>query len=211
MFGALALGVSLVAISSRSERAMFQSGLPMPGVFATIGTDLTENPRISLRDRDPAAFFARLDPGVDELAPEPEEEGASEPLERALVFVGPEAELPAQGPTDIVPLGMPEDPQLAYNPQVSLPPETGDVPFFRTRLTDPLSSTGGSSTGGGSSSGGGSSTGGDGGSSSGGGSSGGTPATPVPEPSTWVMLLTGFIAVGSALRLGKRRQRAFTH
>lgn len=180
MFGALALGVSLVAISSRSERAMFQGGMPMPGVFATIGTDLAENPRISLLDRDPAAFFARLDPGVDDPAPEPEEEGTITPLERALVFVGPDAELPQPGPLVIEPLGDTLGPQLAYAPNASPPPETGDSPFFRQpqgrNLPNPTDDT--------------------------------IPivtppptATPVPEPATWAMMLLGFIAVGSALRI----------
>ena len=104
MFGAVALGLALVAVSSRSERAMFQSGLPMPGVFATIGTELAENPRLFLRgDRDPSAFFARLDPGVDEPAPAAEDEGVLAPIERALVFVGPDEQLPAPGPIEIAP------------------------------------------------------------------------------------------------------------
>lgn len=180
MFGAVALGVALVAVSSRSERAMFQSGISMPGVFATIGTDLTENPRISLRDRDPSAFFARLDPGVDDPAPEPEEDGGIAPLERALLFIGPDAELPAPGPIEIQPLGDTQGPQLAYSPDASPPPQPGDSPFFRqpqgTNLpntpddTIPIV----------------------------------TPppvATPVPEPATWAMLLVGFMAVGAALRI----------
>ena len=54
MFGVLTLGVALVAISSRSERAMFQSGTPLPGVFATIGTDLGDH-----RSRLPRAAAGR--------------------------------------------------------------------------------------------------------------------------------------------------------
>ena len=34
-----------------------------------------------------------------------------------------------------------------------------------------------------------------------------TPAPAVPEPSTWVMLLSGFLVVGSALRMARRTRR----
>lgn len=188
MFGAVAFGVALVAVSSRSERAMFQSGISMPGVFATIGTDLTENPRISLRDRDPSAFFARLDPGVDDPAPEPEEDGGIEPLERALLFIGPDAELPAPGPIEIQPLGDTQGPQLAYNPDTSPPPQPGDSPFFRQPQGRNLPNTPDDAV------------------------PIVTPppvATPVPEPATWAMLLVGFMAVGAALRI--RRSAVSLH
>jgi len=35
-----------------------------------------------------------------------------------------------------------------------------------------------------------------------------TPVSPVPEPSTWAMLLSGFLVVGSALRMARRTRRA---
>lgn len=35
-----------------------------------------------------------------------------------------------------------------------------------------------------------------------------TPVSAVPEPSTWAMLLSGFLVVGSALRLARRTRRA---
>lgn len=188
MFGTVALGVALVAVSSRSERAMFQSGLPMPGVFATIGTELAENPRLFLRgDRDPSAFFARLDPGVDEPAPAAEDEGVLAPIERALVFVGPDEQLPAPGPIEIEPLGgLPDGPQLAYRPDTSRPPEVGDSPYFpittpdgRLPPSDPANPGVTIPT-----------------------------ATPVPEPATWAMMLVGFIGMGAILR--SRRSRCVT-
>ncbi|MDQ4420017.1 PEPxxWA-CTERM sorting domain-containing protein [Sphingobium sp. DEHP117] len=212
MFGAVALGVSLIAISSRSERAMFQSGVPMPGVFATIGTDLADRPRVSLLDRDPSAFFARLDRDVQDSAPEQEEEGPLGPTERALLFVGPDAQLPAPGPIEIAMLDGPDDPQAIYNPQSSTPPETSD-PFFVRRLVP----EGASSSGGGSGGTGSTSSGGDGGSTSGGTSSGGDTSTgggssssggttAVPEPGTWALMLVGFMSVGAALRAQSRRR-----
>ncbi len=214
MFGAVALGVSLIAISSRSERAMFQNGLPMPGVFATIGTDLADNPRVSLLDRDPSAFFARLDRDVQDAAPEPEEEGPLGSPGSAVLFVGPDTELPAPGPIEIAMLDGPEDPQSFYNPQSSPPPETSDPFFMRRLLPEGTSSSGGGSGGTGISS-----SGGDGGSTSGGTSSGGgTPTggsssssggtTAVPEPDTWALLLIGFMGVGAAMRTRSRRRAA---
>lgn len=195
MFGAVALGVSLIAISSRSERAMFQSGMPMPSVFATIGTDLADHPRVSLIDRDPSAFFARLDRDVQDAAPEPGEEGPLGSTEHALLFVGPDAELPAPGPIEIAMLDGPEDPQAIYNPQSSPPPETGDSPFFRLPPVNPSPPAGGinpptvgppTSTGG----------------------SGPSPTTPVPEPGTWALMLVGFMSVGATLRARSRRRAA---
>jgi hypothetical protein len=35
-----------------------------------------------------------------------------------------------------------------------------------------------------------------------------TPVSPVPEPSTWAMLLSGFLVVGLALRMARRTRRA---
>lgn len=52
MFGTLALGVALVVISTRSERAMFGVGTPMPGVFATLrGPGRQHAPRVAARSR----------------------------------------------------------------------------------------------------------------------------------------------------------------
>lgn len=70
-------------------------------------------------------------------------------------------------------------------------PGTG-TPVFAASLTP-------ANTGGGGAGGGGGSGGQDGG---GGGTDGGptTPVTAVPEPSTWLMLIFGFFAVGGALR-----------
>ncbi len=61
---------------------------------------------------------------------------------------------------------------------------------------------GGGTTGGGGSTGGGGTDGGVPGGSSGG--TGGAVVTPVPEPASWIMLLTGFALIGWAMR---RRQR----
>lgn len=185
MFGTVALGVALVAVSSRSERAMFQSGLPMPGVFATIGTELAENPRRFLRDSDPSAFFARLDPGVDEPAPAGEEEGLIAPIEQALMFVGPDEQLPAAGPIEIEPLdGLPDGPQLAYRPDSYRAPEAGDSPYSPISTPDRSPQPGDIPT------------------------PGGTipTATPVPEPATWAMMLVGLMMVGSILRSRRSRR-----
>ncbi len=57
--GALTLGVALVVLSSRSERAMFHTDT-LPGVFATLGEPDLAIPIPGLRDRSPSAFFAGL-------------------------------------------------------------------------------------------------------------------------------------------------------
>jgi len=226
MFGVMTLGVAIIAISTRSERAMFGIGQPMPGVFATISTPLGGTPRVSLRDRDPSAFFAGLDRGVKDPVG-PIDNGAIGPIDSALLFVGPgDGLLPGR----LDPPGFVGGPEIFGEPAPYREPEMSDPAYFPGEKKTENTSTGGSSSGGGGgSTGGGTSTGGSSGSSGGtdgissggdtstgggstGGSSGGSidPPPPshtgVPEPATWALMITGFLAVGAIMRRRKARE-----
>lgn len=216
MFGALTLGVALVAVSSRNERAMLHGNAPLPGVFATLGTEL---PGISggfIRERAPAlARVGRTAPALRGT------NGAIGPVNRALMFASPETML-TPGQIDPIPVADYADydaPRQDFGPFDSSPPpevpDTSNIPTVRKLADSGSSGGGGGGSGGGSSSGGdgvtiidpdngGSSTGGSSGNpggSSGGGSSGGEdPATPVPEPSTWAMMISGFLSIGALMR-----------
>lgn len=168
MFGVVTLGVAIIAISSRSERAMFGAGLPMPGVFATISTPMSGTPRVSLRDRDPSAFFAGLDRGVKDPVG-PLDSGTIGPIDNALLFVGPGDGLP---PGRLDPPGFIDGPQIFGDPVPYREPEMSDPPYFPPQKKPETTSTGGGGSGG--SSGGGSSGGGGGSSGGSSGSSGGT-------------------------------------
>lgn len=184
MVASVVLGLGLVVISSRSERAMFQFGSGLPGVFATLREGGPAMPRVSLREGSPAAFFAGLgrfgkptEPGNGRIIPAASLEQIG-PRSDELLFVGPQSELPPGNGF----LSDPLNPDLTAPPGSISLPGSGDPGSRRVISNDGGSSSGGGSSGGGSSTGGGStggtssSTGGtDGGSSSSGGSStGGT-------------------------------------
>lgn len=204
MFGVVTLGVAIIAISTRSERAMFGAGLPMPGVFATISTPMSGTPRVSLRDRDPSAFFAGLDRGVKDPVG-PLDSGTIGPIDNALLFIGPGDGLP---PGRLDPPGFIDGPQIFGDPVPYREPEMSDPPYFPGQKK-PTSEPGGPSPnpGSGPSPNPGPGPGPNPNPNPGPGPGPTPPIDPpppphtgVPEPATWALMITGFLGIGAMMR-----------
>lgn len=211
MVASVVLGLGLVIISSRSERAMFQFGLGTPGVFATLRDAGPAMPRVAFREGNPAAFFAGLgrfgrpaaEPGNGRIIPAASLEQIG-PRPDSLMFAGPESQLPPGEGFLTDPL----NPDVTPGPgtiSLSDPGDPGsrrviskdDGPGGGTDSPSPGGGTDGPSPGGG---------------TNGPGPSGGTdgPGTPsaVPEPSSWMLLIGGFLGIGAMMRARRRQSRA---
>lgn len=202
MVAAVIVGLGLVVISSRSERAMFQFGLGTPGVFATLREAGPAMPRVALREGNPAAFFAGLgrfgkpaaEPGNGRIIPAESLEQIG-PRPDSLMFVGPESQLPPGNGFLTDPL----NPDLTPAPGTVPLPGSGD-PGSR-RIISKDDGPGGNTDGPG-----------PGGNTDGPGPGGNTggPGTPsaVPEPASWVLLIGGFLGIGAMMRARRRQNLA---
>jgi len=176
MVGGLVIGLLLMAMAPRNERAMFFVA-PAPGaqVFAAIVPPIGYLPVDAFGDgssvrrlaRDP--FARQTGSGGTPFGAPQGPGGAGGPSEQNVIPSGEGAPSAVPAAFDSAPGGLrtPQGPLLG-----------GSSPAA------PLDQTGG----GGSSS------------SSGGAGDGGVPVGPVPEPATWTMLIAGFLIAGVALR-----------